>query len=89
MSDLDRQATGDAGPAIDWEYAPCCKKCGGEMDWADCWQIDCEEGEYDEYEEDPINFSPGSYRKCETCEGKSGWWYCPNKACSPQGEHGE
>lgn len=60
-----------------------CKKCGNLLDWADCWQIDCEEGYYDEYEEDPINFAPGSYRKCETCEGKGGWWYCPNPSCKP------
>lgn len=84
MSDLDRQASSTYGPDIDYEYAPCCEKCGSEMDWADCWQIDCEDGQYDLGEEDCINYDLGTYVTCETCEGKGGWWYCPNKACSPE-----
>lgn len=55
-----------------------CKECGDEMQWDDCWMIDCEEGYYDEHEYDCINFAPGSYRKCETCEGAGGWWHCPS-----------
>lgn len=69
-----------------WELTPCCEKCGNEMDWADCYQIDCEDGQVDVGEQDCINYAPGTYVKCDTCEGKGGWWYCPNKACSVPGE---
>ena len=64
----------------DWHY---CSNCGCEMDWADCWMIDCEEGYYDLGEEDCINYDPGTYVKCSECEGNGGWWYCPNKQCTP------
>lgn len=83
MSDLDRQATGIDYDEPQYHF---CKKCGNEMAWADCWQINCEEGQYDEYEDDAINFAPGSYRNCETCKGKGGWWYCENPACSTAGK---
>jgi hypothetical protein len=79
MSDLDRQASGVPYYEPDYHY---CKKCGCEMDWADCWMIDCEEGYYDLGEEDCINYDPGTYVKCSECEGNGGWWYCPNKECS-------
>lgn len=55
-----------------------CPKCGDEMEWADCWQIDCEDGVYDTYEEDPINNSPGDYETCSTCGGHGGWLFCRN-----------
>lgn len=61
------------------EYAVC-EKCHGDMLWTDCWQIDCENGSYDAYEEDCINNDPGTWMTCETCEGKGGWWYCPTCA---------
>ena len=64
----------------DWHYCP---HCGNDMDWADCWMIDCEDGEYDLYEEDCINYGPGTYAKCQECDGNGGWWYCPNKDCKP------
>lgn len=86
MSDLDRQATSADHDDGEWAGAPYCKKCGNGMDWADCWQIDCEEGVYDAYEEDCINNDPGTWMTCETCEGKGGWWYCPNPACSAAGK---
>lgn len=66
----------------EWDGSPCCKKCGNEMEWADCWQIDCEQGWYDLSEEDCINYAPGTYARCETCEGESGWWYC--SSCEKQ-----
>jgi hypothetical protein len=74
MSDLDRQETGiDADEPV-YHF---CKKCGNEMQWADCWMIDCEDGWYDMSEQDCINYEPGTYAKCETCEGHGGWCYCP------------
>jgi hypothetical protein len=68
---------------MDEEYPPACSHCGGQMDWADCWMIDCEEGYYDLHEQDCINYDPGTYAKCSECEGKGGWWYCPSKECKP------
>jgi|KBSMisStaDraftv2_1062788.scaffolds.fasta_scaffold136889_6 hypothetical protein len=60
------------------EYdAPCCKKCGTELEWANCWQVGCEDGTYDLYEDDPIYYSPGQRASCEECDGKGGWLYCP------------
>lgn len=53
-----------------------CTVCGGYMDWADCWQCGGD-GEFDLYDEDPINFSPGEeYERCNECEGKGGYWEC-------------
>jgi len=75
MSDLDRQASGV--PYYEPDYHAC-PKCGNEMDWEDCWMVDCEEGTYDLYEEDPIFYSPGDRAGCEECGGKGGWWYCPS-----------
>jgi len=66
-----------------WDDTPCCPHCGGMMDWAECHMIDCEDGQYDLGEEDPINFNPGTYATCAECDGNGGWWYCPNKACKP------
>lgn len=67
----------------DYEDEPSCPDCGYQMDWAECHMIDCEDGEYDLGEEDPINYDPGTYAKCRECGGKGGWWYCPNKDCPP------
>lgn len=53
-----------------------CAKCGGEMEWADCWMIDCEDGYYDIYDEDPVNNSPGDMATCQECGGRGGWWFC-------------
>lgn len=68
-------------PAFDQEYdARVCDKCGSDLEWVECHMIDCEDGWYDEYEEDPINCSPGDYRKCGECGGEGGWFFCP---CCP------
>jgi hypothetical protein len=74
-------------PCIDDERN-CCPKCGNDMEWADCWMIDCEEGTYDLYEEDPIFYSPGDRASCTECGGKGGWLYCPNCEKSPDPSHG-
>lgn len=70
------------------EYdVPCCKKCGNELEWVDCWMIDCEEGSYDLYEEDPIFYSPGDVGVCEECGGKGGWLVCQNCESSASNEN--
>lgn len=83
MSDLEQQSTGVDYDEPVYQF---CKKCGSEMEWVDCWQIDCEDGCYDAYEEDCINNDPGTFVICETCEGDGGWWCCPVKECSTVGK---
>jgi hypothetical protein len=53
-----------------------CPKCGNDLEWVECWMIDCQDGEYDAYEEDPINYSPGDMEVCSECDGNGGWLVC-------------
>jgi hypothetical protein len=55
-----------------------CPKCGNDLEWVECWMIDCEEGTYDLYEEDPIYYSPGERASCSGCGGAGGWLVCAN-----------
>jgi hypothetical protein len=70
-----------AQPMDDSDRYVTCKVCGNDMEWAECYMIDCEEGFYDLGEEDCINYDPGTYVKCRECDGNGGWWYCP--VCPP------
>jgi len=67
----------------DYDEDPTCKHCGYQMAWGPCHMIDCEDGEYDAYEQDAINNDPGSYVKCDECNGLGSHWYCLNKDCNP------
>lgn len=60
------------------EEEPVCQICGQYLEWEECW-YGCEDGFFDEYDDDPINFAPGEWlRKCEICEGNGGYLVCPN-----------
>lgn len=49
---------------------------GDDTGWITCWQCGGD-GEFDDYEDDPINFAPGeSYETCSECRGKGGWVVC-------------
>jgi hypothetical protein len=53
-----------------------CAKCGGDVDWIDCY--DCENG-YSHHDcgEDTcccLDKSPNVV--CDTCDGKGGWFRC-------------
>lgn len=51
------------------------------MDWIDCWN-GCDDGWFDEYETDAINFAPGEeWRPCDICESEGGWLVCGS--CNP------
>jgi hypothetical protein len=64
--------------------------CGAEMEWHECSTIGCEEGFIDEYEDDPINYSPGEeYARCATCDGEGGWWQCTNPSAHHQAAKAE
>lgn len=57
---------------------PTCPICGGYMEWAYCWN-GCDDGYFDEYETDPINFVEGEeVYPCTECHGKGGYWICAN-----------
>lgn len=55
-----------------------CPICGGEMEWADCWN-GCDDGYFDEYETDAINYAEGEeFTPCGECHGNGGYWICAN-----------
>lgn len=79
-------------PALD-DYpdtAPTCPHCGSDMEWEPCEEWDCEDGYRDVYEDDPFWYEPGETEPCQMCEGKGGWWSCPQPAtfCSGKRSHG-
>lgn len=43
--------------------------------WVTCW-TGCDEGFFDEYEDDPITCEPGDYSSCPECKGNGGWQVC-------------
>lgn len=49
---------------------------GDNTGWVQCWNC-FGEGEFDEHDDDPINFSPGeAYETCSECRGEGGWVVC-------------
>lgn len=56
-----------------------CQQCGhSPIHWRRCERIGCDDGYYDEYEDDAINYSPGEVlTKCETCHGTGIERWCP------------
>lgn len=78
----------------DIEYADIsCPKCGNEMVRRDC--NECEDGEIDEYEFDPINYCEGeSFVSCSECGGhgahiwcqKCGWDYLEKRYLNGKSE---
>lgn len=43
--------------------------------WVPCF-TGCDEGYFDEYEDDPINNDPGDMSVCEECRGNGGFVVC-------------
>jgi hypothetical protein len=48
---------------------------GDNTGWMPCW-YGCDDGWFDDYEEDPIFFSPGDMSRCPECKGEGGWLVC-------------
>lgn len=63
---------------------PTCPVCGETLDWTDCYELDCDDGVVDLYEEDAIYYEPGETEACHTCNGAGGWLECPNAENHPQ-----
>lgn len=61
-----------------WDLDAPCKKCGhAPTRRKDCPALDCEDGEIDEHEDDPINYPPGSFQDCNECNGTGFVDWCP------------
>ncbi len=56
-----------------------CPACGNNFTHSrGCTVIHCEDGWIDEYEDDPINFSPGEeLLECQECHGTGVEQWCP------------
>lgn len=48
---------------------------GDNIGWIQCWN-GCDEGWFDDYEEDPIEYEPGEISRCPECRGEGGWTVC-------------
>lgn len=48
---------------------------GDDTGWVQCCQ-GCDEGYFDEYEQDPMMYDPGDISTCEHCKGKGGFRVC-------------
>lgn len=64
--------------ADDWREGHPCPRCKTEMEWAECTALSCEDGWIDGYEDDPLWYEPGEMERCSECDGKGGWWFCPD-----------
>ena len=72
---------------IDTEYK--CPECGASTHNRACQNF-CEDGWFDDYEDDPINYSPGeSNTMCDNCWGTGIERWCPKCGLNIQKyEHG-
>lgn len=48
---------------------------GDNVGWVPCW-YGCDDGYFDDYEDDPICNEPGDISLCPECHGKGGWQVC-------------
>lgn len=56
-----------------------CPKCGHSPLHSRTCNNWCDDGWFDEHDEDPINFSPGEeYSRCEECKGTGIERWCPS-----------
>lgn len=73
--------------AIDWteDYDTPCPHCSHEVTrWRDCDAVGCDDGEIDEYEDDPLWFEPGDTSACEECDGTGTVCWCPKCGADPR-----
>ena len=56
-----------------------CPKCGhNPIHYRDCMNLGCDEGYFDESDDDPINFFPGEMiSECSDCHGTGVEVWCP------------
>lgn len=61
----------------------CCDICGGPIEWVDCYAC-FGEGEFDLYEQNPLEYEPGEIERCDVCHGKGGYLECMHLEDHPQ-----
>jgi hypothetical protein len=52
-----------------------CPTCGDELDWRWCWACGGDGG-VDRSEDDPIQFGPGDWLRCDICDGAGRFASC-------------
>ena len=68
---------GDINYEIDDETP--CPKCGNDVThYRSCTNFNCNDGYEYLYEEDPLWYSPGEYKKCQECNGTGVEIWRPN-----------
>lgn len=61
------------------DYETSCPECGHDRIHQRYCNNFCDDGYFDEYEQDPINFTPGEeYTTCYECRGTGIERWCPN-----------
>jgi hypothetical protein len=58
-------------------YGPECPTCGADLEWEDCDELGCEDGEVELYDLDPLYYEPGDTQDCPSCGGTGGAYWCP------------
>lgn len=64
----------DIGLLDNYEQLATCSTCERELEWVECEQ--CEDGQIDVYDSDPMWYDPGDTEPCEQCGGAGGWYWC-------------
>lgn len=65
-------------PDHEFYEEPRCPDCGAETESDLCDVIGCDDGWIDDYDDDPVNYSPGeSYEECTNCSGTGIVRWCP------------
>ncbi|MCE5265705.1 MAG: hypothetical protein LLG97_19525 [Deltaproteobacteria bacterium] len=93
----DRQKSTYKAPAMKRELVPAdpepedgpvCPKCGTEMVWEECWNCGGEGVSGHDCGEDCCCCAyPEDNVRCDICEGKGGYYLCPNRKNHKGGDH--
>jgi hypothetical protein len=61
----------------DDDSSPLCPTCGCDLEWEECDELGCEDGELDAFDLDAIVYEPGDTKDCPRCGGRGGAYWCP------------
>lgn len=73
-------------PDYEQDYDTHCPHCDHTpVHLRDCGELGCDDGYFDEYEDDAINYSPGEcLTRCDTCNGTGIEMWCPSCGQDPR-----
>jgi len=64
-----------------------CPRCGGEMEWVECWNCGGDGVDGHDCGEDCCScLEPEDNVRCDICKGRGGWYACDG--CTEAREHG-